>query len=300
MRRCLFATLPLLFAATLGSSTAAQPDKSLALTQAKTKFEGDIAKAEEALLAGMEKALAKAQAANNKPMVEKLTYERNMFTLQRLVPTAVPTTAYLKQRTQATAALEAVYNPEIKRLKAKKDAGADELETTLNDLVKASRGYGLAFPDLETRPVFVIENKATGQVIETENKEGTGNLVLGPKVGRKKANQCWQLEREEKGYLIRNVASRQGFHVPYAGSDPGAILVTWPTHEQSKEVNKGSLFRVVEGRREVALGAAWNALVLTSTEKQVKGVTTYFVTQEKEKNETPPSDKQRWIFTEAK
>jgi hypothetical protein len=297
MRRPL--TLALLFSVTC-SLAAAQPDRSAALAKAKAKFEADISKAEDSLIANMDKALAKAQATGNKAAAEKLAYERDAFTSQRLVPTAVPTTTYLRQRGQAITALEAAYNPAIKELaKAKKGGDAEALESALSDALRAARGYGLGVPNLETHPVVLIEHKATGKVIETVNKEGTGELVLGPKVGKSKPSQCWRLEREEKGYVIRNVASRQGFHVPYSASGEGDRLVAWPPNDTpSKEVLKGSLYQLTDLRREVVIHPAWNPLVLTATEKKVKGVTTYYVTQEKK--ETPPPASQRWTLTEVK
>lgn len=298
MRRSLTLAL-FLFGSSALSLAGTQPDRTAALEKAKTKFETDIAKVEEALLKDIDKALKAAQATKNKQLTEKLTYEREQFVKHRLVPTAVPTAAYVRQRAQAIAALEAAYAPAIKELaKAKKDEEVEALETALNDLVKASRGYGLALSDLEARPVFVIENKATGLVVEPENKDGTGNLVLGPKVGKKKPSQCWQLEREEEKYVIRNVANRWGFHVTFARDNPGELLIAWPPEEQAKQTNKGSLFRIGDGRREVVLGLASNELALTATEKKQKGVTIYYVTQEKK--EEKPTDKQRWVLTEAK
>ena len=279
--------------------SGAQPNKTAALEKARTKFEADITKAEEALLASMDKALKTAQTAKDKPAVEKLTYEREQFVKQRLVPTTVPTAAYLKQRAQSIAALEAAYQPALKELlKAKRDEEVEALTGALNESVRGARGYGRALPDLESKPVFLIENRANKQVVETTEKNGRGELVLRPKVGKKQPNQCWQLEREEKGYLIRNVANRWGFHVPYSGSDPGAILTAWPPHEPSKEALKGSVFKLTEVRNEIVIAPAWNELVLGTVEKQVKGVTTTFVVQEK-KDATSPA-KQRWILTEAK
>jgi hypothetical protein len=298
MRRPIASVLFLFGISTVGLA-GAQPGRTAALEKARTKFEADITKAEEALLASMDKALKVAQTAKDKPAVEKLTYEREQFVKQRLVPTTVPTLTYLKQRAQSIAALEAAYQPAIKDLlKAKKDEEVEALETALNDLVKSRRGYGRALPDLEGKPTFVIENKANGMVVETTDKNGRGELVLGSKVGKKKPNQCWQLEREEKGYIIRNVASRWGFHVPYSGSNPGAILTTWPPHEASKETIKGSLYKLAEVRNEIVITPAWNELVLSTTEKQVKGVTTTFVVQEKKDTSSP--SKQRWVLTEAK
>jgi hypothetical protein len=298
MRRALPLALVLSFTCSLA---AAQPDRTAALAKAKAKFEADISKAEDALIASLDKALTKAQASGNKAAAEKLAYERDAFNSQRLVPTAVPTTAYLRRRGQAITALEAAYLPAIKEFgKAKKDADAEALETALSDALKSARGYGLGVPNLEAHPVVLIEHKATGKVIETVNKGGTGELVLGAKVGKSKPSQCWLLEREEKGYVIRNVASRQGFHVPYSASGEGDGLVAWPPNDQpSKEVLKGSLYQITDiVRREVVIHPAWNPLVLTATEKKVKGVTTYYITQEKK--ETPPLASQRWTLTEVK
>src|SRR5438552_9718949 len=88
----------------LSGSASAQTDRPPALEKAKNKFETENTKAEEALTASFEKALTKAKG--NKQLTEKLTYERDLFVNQRIIPTSVPVTAYLKQRAQAVAALE--------------------------------------------------------------------------------------------------------------------------------------------------------------------------------------------------
>ena len=93
-----------LFGTAVFGLAGAQPDRTAVLEKAKTKFEADIAKAEEALLKDIDKALKLAEAAKNKQAVEKLTYERSQFVKHRLVPTTVPTTVYLKQRSQSIAA----------------------------------------------------------------------------------------------------------------------------------------------------------------------------------------------------
>ena len=287
-----------LFSASAFSLVGAQPDRTAALEKARTKFEADITKAEEALLASIDKALKAAQTAKNKQLTEKLTYEREQFVKQRLTPTLVPTTTYLKQRAQSVATLEAAYQSVIKELvKAKKDEDAEALDTALNNLVKTARGYGLTLPDLETRPVFVIESKANGLVIETTNKDGSGELVLGPKVGKKKKDQCWQIDREEKGFVIRNVASGHSFNVPWGYKHAGVDMISYP-FDRMKEAPGNTLFGLTEVRREVVFSPTCSGLILTVKETKVKGVTTYLISQEKK--EVPPTDKQRWIITEAK
>src|SRR5262249_14969158 len=152
------------------------------------------------LLASIDKALK--ASTGNKMLKEKLTYEREMFVSQRFVPTAVPTMGYLKSRSQAISALEAAYQPAIKELvKAKKDDDAEAVEAALSDLLKAARGYGLGIPDLAGRPALLLENKATGTVIEPSTKEGYGDMLLVTKAAKKKALQTWHLDREEKGYV---------------------------------------------------------------------------------------------------
>jgi hypothetical protein len=53
----LFAPLLLLFIISLTTPAQAQPDRTEALAKAKMKFEQDISKAEDALIAGIDKAL---------------------------------------------------------------------------------------------------------------------------------------------------------------------------------------------------------------------------------------------------
>jgi hypothetical protein len=278
---------------------SAQPDRLATLKNARKTFESSIAKAERTLLDSIDGAINKARKSKNNAAVDKLTYERDQFLKQYLLPTAVSTKLYLKQRAQAIDALEAAYKPAIKELiRTKKTEDAEALEDSLHKLVSGCRGYGLSIPDLEDRPVLVIESKASGLVIETEKTNGTGNLVLGPKVGRQKPNQCWYIEREEKGYVIRNMTSKDGFHVPWASNDSGVVPHTWPPHGPVKETIKGSQFRIVDGPHDVALGGAWNDLVLGIAEKKVKGVSTVYL--EQQKAESPLPSKQRWIISEAR
>ena len=296
MRRPL-ALVVFLFSASAIGWAGAQPDRTAALEKARTRFEADITKAEEALVTSIDRALKSAQTAKDRQAVEKLTYEREQFVKQRLVPTTVPTAAYLKQRAQSIAAIEAAYAPVLKELvKAKKDEDVAALETALNDLVKTTRGYGLALPELEGRSVL-IESKANGLVIETEHKDGTGSLVLGPKVGKKKPSQCWIIEREEKGCVIRNVASGHTFNVPTGTGAPGVGLVSWPL-DRTKVPPPNTLFVITEIRREVVISIPFDGLTLTANEMKVKGVTTGTAIQEKK--EEPLPAKQRWVFTEAK
>ena len=189
----------------LTTSAAAQPNRTAALAKAKTKFEQDISKAEDTLIASLDKATTRAKAAGNKAGAERLAYERDLFVNQRIIPTSIPTGTYIKQRRQATAVLEMVYRNAIKELtKAKKDDEAQALESALSDLVKTARGYGLALPDLALRQPLLIENKATKLVLEPAGKRGTGEVVLGPKLGKQKPSQCWYIDRDEKGYVIIN------------------------------------------------------------------------------------------------
>jgi hypothetical protein len=299
-----FAVLLLLCAACLGRPAGAQPDRTEALAKAKAKFEADVSKAEDALLANIDKALK--NAAGNKATTEKLTYERELFVSQRIVPTAVPAGTYLKQRSQATAALEAVYLPAIKELvKAKKDDEAAALEGALGDLLKTARGYGLGLPDLEAaRPMFVIESKATGLVIEPVGKDGLGELGLATKMGKKKPAQCWNLERDEKGFVVRGAQSGRAFSISYRVSPDGGPLVSHLATaklDPLKEVPDRSLFRLGETRREVTIASLSKDktdYVVTAIERKLKGVTVYDLVLEKK--ETPPTPGQLWVFAEAK
>jgi Ricin-type beta-trefoil lectin domain-like len=290
--------LVLFSAVCISASVAGQPDRAEVLEKAKAKFEKDVAKLEDTLIAGIDKSIAKAQSATNKPLLEKLTYERDMFVKIRLTPTAYSADTYLRQRAQAIAALNAVYHPAIAELtKAKKLSEAAAVEDELSDLVKASRGYGLALPDLESKPIFLIENKTSGLVIETMNKGGTGDLVLGAKVGKNKLSQCWRLERDEKGYYIHNCACANVIQIPGGSRAAGTMITTWG-FDPRKESDARSVFQFNEVRREIAMECVLNGLILTATEKKLKGVSTTYVTQEKK--EEPPTSAQLWTFIEAK
>jgi hypothetical protein len=287
IRSIVYLLLPFIF---LTEAGALQPDQTAALEKAKAKFEKDIAKAEETLLAGIDKAILQAQKASNKALREKLTYERDLFTNAHIVPTAYPADGYLRQRNQAIALMQATYQLAIKELtKAKKLAEATAIEDSFGELLKAGRGYGLAFPDLEKPTTFLIENTNSGMVIDT----GPGNvLVLTPKTGKVIKSQYWQLEREDKGYLIRNVARGQWFRL-----GPGNNIQMWPV-DRTKDSPLYALFRLNEVRHEIVIESSDNSLILTATEKKEKGVTIVYLTQEKK--EEKPSPAQLWTLVEVK
>src|SRR5580698_1954312 len=135
-------------------ATGSQPDKKNALLeQAKDKFEKDISKLDDTLIANIDKATLQANKAKNKTLFEKLSFERPLFVTLHIMPTAVPTDNYLQQRSKAVSALLKVYKPVIADLtKAKKLDEATALEKGLDEILVANRGYGLAFPDLEMKP----------------------------------------------------------------------------------------------------------------------------------------------------
>ena len=296
-----------LLVACFAGAVGAEPDRTEALAKAKTKFEQDVSKAEDVLIASMEKAQTKAQAAGNKAAAEKLTYDRELFVSQRILPTTVPTAAYLKVRSQAVTALGAVYQPVIKELtKAKKTEEAEALENALSALLKSARGYGLAVPDLAARPLLVIENKAlVGQVIETVNAEfGYGEAVLAAKAGKRKPLQCWRLEREEKGYTIQSAGAAVKAMCATTKVDAGKVVPGLMTYklDTQKETPDRFLFQLTENRSEVLIVSSAkgesSGYVLATVEKKVKGVTVHELTLEKK--ETPPKPNQLWIITEAK
>jgi hypothetical protein len=284
-------------AAALAGSAAAQEKPAAVMERAKAKFEADMAKLDVTLLVGLDKAIA--AKTTDKATVQKLTYEREVFVKSRIVPATFPGGAtYARGRNAATTALEAAYLSAARELsRSKKADEAAAAEDALGELLKAARGYGIAVPDLEAKPVFVVESKAfPGQVIDTAEK-GSGALVLGAKVGRRKPTQCWQLEREDGGYVVRNLGSGYAFHVPAGSKTAGTGLVVWSS-DKAKETSPSSLFRLDEVRRDVAFGSAFNGLVLTATERKEKGVTTVAVTQEKKEKAPPPA--QLWTLVEAK
>jgi hypothetical protein len=290
--------LVLLVTSCLTGAVSAQPDKTAALEKAKDKFEKDVTKATETLLASIDKTVLQATKAGNKALKERLTYERPLFANQRLIPTAISTETYLQQRTNATAALLKVYQQAIAELtKAKKFDEAMALEDSLSEIVKASRGYGMAFPDLEKHPTLLIENKSTGLVIDTANKAAGGELMMTPKVGKGKPSQHWKLEREEKGFVIRNVLSGLCFDVNSGNRDAGTIVSIWPV-DRNKETFINSLFLITEIRNEIVMECAVSSLILTVTEKKIKGVTNTYATQEKKEEKPLPS--QLWTLVEVK
>lgn len=293
----------IIFSAVLATGTvAAQPEKST-LERAKEKYEKEMAKADETLNASLDKALAQATKAGNKALQEKLNYERPQFANQHLIPTTVPVESYLSQRSKMTTALLKVYQPVIAELtKNKKLEEAMTLEDSLNTTLKAARGYGLPFPDFEAHPeiVFLIENKDSGLVIDTESDQGRGKLVLNAKVGRNKPSQCWRFERDEKGFLIRNVKSKSYFQTPKAldasGDDIGPLIGTGG-FDQKKETPASVLFRLNSIQHEFILESGED-LVVTPAKKQVKGVTTVYLTIDKKI--MPLSATQLWKAVEIK
>jgi hypothetical protein len=282
----------------LTGTVVAQPDKTAVLEKAKDKFEKDTAKATETLLANIDKSILQATKAGNKALKERLTFERPLFVNQRLIPTAISTETYLQQRNNATAALLKVYQPTIAELtKVKKFDEAMALEDSLSEIIKASRGYGMAFPDLEKHPTLLIENKSSGLVIDATNKAVGGELMMTPKVGKGKPSQHWKLEREEKGFVIRNVGNGLCFDVNSGNRDAGTIVSIWPV-DRNKETFINSLFLITEIRNEIVIECAVSSLILTVAEKKFKGVANTYVTQEKKEEKPLPS--QLWTLVEVK
>jgi hypothetical protein len=295
MRRALAGSV-FLVTVWLTGSVGAEPDRTEALAKAKEKFEADISKAEDALVASIDKALK--GATNNKALTEKLTYEREQFRAHHLVPTAIPTTTYLQKRTQAIAALEAAYNPAIKELdKVKKFAEAEALENVLNDAVKAARGYGLAIPAIEGQNTVFIENKATGLALEMGVRDMILRVFVENKASKKNSGQGWLLDREEKGFVMRNASRKDNAVIAsYNGG------LTTDRINPNKEAPESVQFQLVEVRRAVVIVPVNKNVapgsVLTVTEQKVKGVTTYELTLEKK--ESPPSPNQLWVINEVK
>lgn len=227
-----------------------------------------------------------------------MTYDKEQFQKYHTLPTAYAAETYLRARIQHTKDLVAAYQPAINALtKAKKFAEATALDDDLNELVRSARGYGLAFPDLEFNPVFVIENKHAGLVVDTTNKNGTGDLVLTEKVGRQKPSQCWRLERDESVWYIKNVMSGRVFYVVNASRTAGTTIITAFINPKT-ESDKRSVFTLTEVHRAVTIESGISSMILTATERKEKDVTITYVTQEKK--EATPSAAQLWTLTEAK
>lgn len=273
-------------------------DKTAALDKARTRFEADIAKAEEALLASLDKALAKA--GGNKQQAEKLQYERELFVSQRVPPASVPSAAYVKQRAAAIAALEGAYMPVVREFaKADKAAEADALETALGELVKTARGYGIALPALEARPALVFEHKASGMILDVEDRSGFGKVLLSPKAGKRRVSQVWQIEREPRGVVIRNLGTKDVLsYDPRFGPD-SQLRMTRPN--PNKDTPDECLFKLTEQRRLVAVGGAGRGdapAFLTTAERKLKGVT--LTDAVFEKSDGAPKAGHWWVVTEAK
>jgi hypothetical protein len=62
-----FLVLLLLVSVSLSGVVVAQPDRTAAMEKAKAKFEKDMAKYDEALLAGMDKSIAQATKTGIRP-----------------------------------------------------------------------------------------------------------------------------------------------------------------------------------------------------------------------------------------
>ncbi len=285
-------------AAVLVAGPVTGQDKTAALDKARTRFEAEIAKAEEALLSSLDKALAKV--GGNKQAAEKLTYERGLFVAQRVPPAAVPSAAYVKQRAQAIAALEGVYAPVIRDFaKMDKADEAEALESALSDLVKGARGYGLALPALENKPALVIEHKATGMILDVEVKNGSDKVVLSPKAGKRRVSQVWHLEREERGVVLRNVGSKELLTYDPRFGPEFQLRMTRPA--PTKDTPDECLFKLTEQRRLVAVVGAGRGDVpayLATADRKLKGVT--FTDAVFEKADGSPKAGHWWVISEAK
>jgi hypothetical protein len=284
------------------SVIAAPQDRAAILDKAKLKFENDMARADQALTATIDKALMQATKSGNKVLLEKLNYEKPLFLTQHLTPTAIPTESYLRERSKATTALMNVFQPAIKDLtKATKFEEAMAVEDLLNETLQAARGFGLAIPDFEAHPevVYMIENKAGSLVMDTEQDNGRGKPLLVPKTGKARPNQFWQLEREEKGFIIKNVKSKNYLYIINAtyGGETGPILEQ-RTFDRKAETPAAFLFKLNSVRRELYFESLESGSVLQTMEKKIKGITTTYVTMDKK--ETAPSDKQIWKLIEVR
>jgi hypothetical protein len=281
---------------------AAQPDKAAAMEKAKAKFEKDIEKMEETLLTGMDKSIVKALSANNKMLHEKLTYDRDQFVKYHMLPITYASETYHKQRNQAITALLTVYQPVINDLtKAKKFAELNAIEDELTSLLKSSRGYGLAFSShLETNPMFMIENKSTGNVMSLLERQGQlTEIILAPKEkeGKKKQLQCWRVERYDENFAFRNVGNREVIALHRSGQNVGSNFGIEST-VAGKDPRETALFLVTEMRRDIVIECGFSHMILTATEKKEKGVTTVYLTEEKK--EKTPTDTQIWTLVEVK
>jgi hypothetical protein len=290
--------LLLLIAVAMTRIASAQPDRSVALEKAKAKFEKEMAKADEVMLANIDKTIAKA----GKMLQEKLMYERPLFASQHLIPTSISADAYLKERTRATKELISVYQPVITDLnKAKKFEEAQAVEDVLNDTLKSARGYGLAIPDIDAHPelVFTIENKGSGMVLDTETETGRGKIVLNPKSFKSRPSQLWKLEREDKGFLIRNVKSKSYLNSPGTIAFGDMIpMASTGNFDQKKETPASYICQLTSMRHEFLIEPLNSESILLPVEKKVKGVTTIYLTQEKKESATSAS--QLWKLVEVR
>jgi hypothetical protein len=286
-------------------SLAAQ-DKSSALEKAKTDFQKEIKRVDDNLLKYIDKTIVnetKKGKTGNKDLIDKLNYFRPLFISQHFAPPPFPDEYYQKQRTdyilaraRATEALLKAYKPVLDKLRDdKKVVELEAHEDALDELLKASRGYGLAIPDLEKNPtqVYLIVNAEHDRVIEPID---TG-LALTPKLPKPKPSQCWQFEREERGFVIRNVGNGSAIHVSYNGDGAGLIVTTFPI-DKTKDAPTSSVYRLNSIRREMVIERCEPELILTATEKKIKGTSIFYVTQEK-KNDMP-SKGQLWKLEAVK
>jgi hypothetical protein len=268
---------------------AAQENRDELLKSAREKFVRDIKRIESNLLDRIDRELTKK--STEKDLAGKLNYERPRFVTHHIVPTALPgaTVTYLQDRTKATNALREKYDAVIKELvKAKKLTEQEAVEDELSELLKASRGYGLAFPDLEMHPgPYMIVNKELNLAIDyqPQKNDRTCQLVLSPRSkGAVKPGLCWAVERDERGFVFWNVESKQCFDLPFGKQDLGQQIYTFP-RLKTEEFTPNQLFPVIEVRREfmirtTTIPSSSDELVLTPFEKSEKGVVRSIVVQQ--------------------
>lgn len=300
MNRSFF--LFLLLAVLMSGAVSAQPDRSAALDKAKAKFEKDVTKADEGMIAAIDKAIDKAMKSGNKMLQEKLNYEKPLFVSQHIVPISIPADNYLRDRTKATTALTSVFQPVVSDLtKAKKFEEANAVEDLLSDTLKAGRGFGLAIPDIDAHPelVFQIEHKGTGLVIDVDQENGRGKLVLNPKIGKTKQSQFWKLEREDKGFLLKNVKSKSYSSISgIPGPGENGPMLEQKTFDRKNETPSSFIFKLSSIRHEFLIEPVEGDAILQPIDKKVKGVTTTYITMEKK--DTTPSAAHLWKLIEIK
>jgi hypothetical protein len=122
---------------------------------------------------------------------------------------------------------------------------------------------------------------------------------MSPKSGKSKPTQLWKLEREDKGFLLKNVKSKNYFTMSgTVGADDNAVVVELKTFDRKSETPASFIFKLNSIRHECTIEPIENDAALQPIDKKVKGVTTTFIAMDSKGRS--PSAAQLWKLIETK